>query len=121
MATGVPAVLEELAAALADIEPAHEGLRDYAELDIQSATKQEVTSVLGQYDRRVDLLQNAKRTLEKLIADGYPDLPVHEVADAIYADLADQERTIAAALAKFSSTGKAATLGLGASPAEPKS
>lgn len=110
----------EIDAALAEMAPAHEGLRDYSRLNVSAETKAAVDSAITQYDRRRDLLVGAKTTLERLVGDGYPTLDIPDVSVTVKADLDEQKRTIDAALAQFSAVPPAVDLGLAADPPVPK-
>jgi hypothetical protein len=81
--------------------PAHEGLRDYAMLDITAETKAQVDAAVAIYDRRLSLLTTANERLESLLADGYPTLEIPPVDASVFADLTSNQATITAALAQF--------------------
>ena len=119
MDTVVPAALTEIRAKLAEIPPQHEGLRDFARLNLKPETRQEVGVSLDQYDRRVRALTAAQTALEQLVADGYPDLLPRKVSDLVLQDLQDNEATIAAALKQFISNAPT-TLNLAAGAVETK-
>jgi len=119
MDTAVSAALAEIETALATIPPQHEGLRDFARLNLRPATLVEVRASLEVYDRRVTRLQAAKAAIEALVADGFPDLRPREIDDAALQDLQENAQTITAALAQFASNTPTA-LGLSAGAAEPK-
>lgn len=113
--------LAEINAALVELAPIHEGMRDYAVLDLQPETKEIVNSAVLRYDRRRDALNAAKAALEALLADQYPDIPVTEIPEAAYADLAANQSTITAALGKFAPPNPAASsLGLTSGAPQPK-
>jgi hypothetical protein len=120
MATAVTAALTEIVAALATIPPQHEGLRDFARLNLKSETLTEVRATLEQYDRRVRVLEAAQKALELLLADGHPDLTPREISDAAYQDLQTNKQTIDAALQQFTSPTPATRLNLSAGAVEPK-
>lgn len=119
MDTVVPAGLAEIREKLAEIPPQHEGLRDFARLNLKPETLAEVRVSLEQYDRRVRVLTAAQTALEQLVADGYPDLLPRKVSDLVLQDLQENEATIAAALKQFTSNDPA-TLNLSAGPPEAK-
>jgi hypothetical protein len=119
MATAVAAALNEIQAALAVIPPQHEGLRDYARLNLQRETQQEVITTLEQYDRRVRVLEAAQKALELLLADGHPDLTPRAVSAAVVQDLQANLATITAARLQFVSD-TTTVLGLAAGRVEPK-
>jgi hypothetical protein len=112
--------IAEIQTSLAEIDPQHEGLRDYAALDLQPETRAEIQTTIVIYDRRVNLLRAALAALEALVADGHPELPVRVIPEASYEDLVAQQETITAALAKFSAQPQAASLGITSEAPEPK-
>ena len=93
--------LVEILKSLAALEAEHEGLRDYARLNLREDTLAQVHAAIEVYDRRVLLLRAAQAALEALAADGHPELPVRTVAQAVHDDLDANAATIQAALAKF--------------------
>lgn len=99
--TKVEEALVEIRAELSRLEPIHEGLRDYARLNLTEPSQAQVAAALERYDRRVERLTAAATSLEQLVADGYPDLEGAIVEKAIYDDLQAQRATIEAALATF--------------------
>jgi hypothetical protein len=103
--------ITEITAELEAIAPVHEGLRDYALLDIQPATKAEVDAAIAVYDRRVALLEKTRTALEELVSDGHPGIPTREISQAAFMDLQENKRTIDAALSRFASNA-AVELGL---------
>lgn len=119
MATAVEAARDEIRETLARIEPEHEGLYDFARLNITPETKAVVDAAIADYDRRVAKLRSTLVEIEGLLADGYPALDVREVAGTVYNDLQAQNATIDAALAKFQPA-VAANMGLAAGTPEPK-
>ncbi len=120
MQTAVTAALAEIDAALTRIPPQHEGLKDFARLNLQRDTQQEILVSLEQYDRRVRKLLAAQAALEQLIVDGHPDLLAREISPAAFEDLQQNARTIDAALRQFTTPTTASTLGLAAGAAEAK-
>lgn len=117
--TSVDSALNEINERLTTFAPQHEGLRDFALLNLQEATKLEIDSSLKLYDRRKDLLDKAKAALEALKADGHPEIPVREISEAAFADLQGNTSTIEAAMARFASNA-ATTLALAEGRTEPK-
>jgi hypothetical protein len=103
MATAVEQAIAEIDERLATFAPQHEGLRDYFQLNLQEATKREISTAIDTYDRRVDRLTRARQALVDLMADGHPDLAVREISTTAFKDLQDNARTIEAALARFAS------------------
>lgn len=101
----------EIKAKLAELAPQHEGLRDYARLNLKPETLEQVNLSIAQYDARVGLLMAALAALEALAADGHPELPAREVEQLVLDDLLENAATIEAALGKFE-LAKASTLGL---------
>lgn len=118
--TDVDAALLEITGALATLEPQLEGLRDYQRLNLHDDTRAIIESAIVDYARRETLLFGSRNALDQLRDDGYPSLEVREVAQAVYADLAENKATVDAALAQFAPL-TAATLRTTAGPAEPKS
>jgi hypothetical protein len=118
--TAVAAAVNEIQAALAVMPPTLEGLRDFARLNLQRETQQEVVTTLEQYDRRVRLLEAALKALEVLLADGHPDLTPRDVSVAVLEDLQANARTIEAALQQFTSPTRATRLNLAVSTIEAK-
>jgi len=115
----VDEALAEIEAALAAMAPAHEGLRDFALLNLQDDTKTYVNDGIGQYDRRKGLLGNAKIHLEKLITDTYPTLRLPDASISVKADLSQNVGTIGAAFSEVTSE-PAVSLGMTASEPETK-
>jgi hypothetical protein len=97
--------------------PQYEGLKDYGRLNIQPETQAAVQDLLRRFDTRMGLLATNRELLLKLRDD--PVLDLQPVSAAVHADLQDQETTIAAALALFTSA-PAAQLGLAADAPELK-
>lgn len=109
--TKVEEALAEIVAELARIAPIHEGLQDFALLDIKPETKAAVQAAISQYNTRVSRLNDAKTGLQNLLADGYPTLEIPPVEAAVLADLSENQATIAAALAQFTAN-EAVTLSI---------
>lgn len=118
--TAVEQAREEIVAALAEMAPVHEGLRDYSSLNLSQGAHDEVAQMLVAYDRRYGLLVAAQGALDTLIAEGYPSLPAREIDQAEYADLQANLATIQAALEQFVAV-KAQALGMQAGAPEAKS
>jgi hypothetical protein len=115
----VDTALGDIAAAIAALAPAHEGLRDFARLNVRPETLVEVRTAIEQYDRRLRLLTVAQSALDALVADGYPDLATRDIAAAVLADLQANAASIETALALFGAV-TATTLRLSATPPTPK-
>ena len=96
--TELDQLLKELLAAYAATQPIVEGLEDFARLNILQATQPKVAELHIAMRRRLDLLDAACKALQALREDGYPALPVSMVSADVYKDLADQKKTIDAAL-----------------------
>lgn len=101
MTTQVDQALTELADRLATLAPQHEGLRDFARLNLQSNTRAVVMQALSLYDRRVGLIVAAQAALKYLVADSYPELVMPDIDAASMADLQDNTTTIEAAFGLF--------------------
>lgn len=93
----------EIDAQLAILGPELEGLQDYARLNIQSQTREDVNVDIGRYTRRITKLNDARASLVLLVDDGHPGIPVQEVKAAVLRDLQAQENSIRLALARFAS------------------
>jgi hypothetical protein len=119
MATAVEQAIAEIDERLATFAPQHEGLRDYASLNIQPHSQEVVHAMIVKYDQRKALLDTAKTALQALMDDGHPEIPVQEVEAAVLEDLAQNASTIEAALKRFSSNA-ATALTLGVGQVEPK-
>lgn len=117
--TVVDEALEEVSAAILALEPVLEGLYDYSRLNIQPETLTIIQNTIAEHERRKALLTAAELGMTQLLEDGYPLLPVHEVNQLVYEDLAAQEESISAALAHFQQA-TAASLGLEPGAVEPK-
>jgi len=117
--TLVHQALEEVLFMLDEMKDEHEGLRDFARLNLSEPTLRDVNESIALYDRRVRLLLDTKAALEALINDGFPNLNPREIMPAELAELADQQATITAALKKFASN---AAVGITLAPGatEPK-
>lgn len=83
------------------LAPQLEGFHDLASVDLQPESKAQALMDIQAGARREALSEAARFALQALREDGYPDLPIIKVPDAIYRDLADQKRTIDAALARY--------------------
>jgi hypothetical protein len=118
-ATAVGAALAEIESRLLVMQPQHEGLRDFARLNLHEGTLREINASIAQYDRRIGLMMAAKAALEALRDDGHPDLDVREIPEAAFHDLQTNATTIAAALSQFAS-GAAMSMRLSPGQAEHK-
>ena len=125
-------VLEKALAAvtleLRRIAPIHEGLRDYALLDLHEDTKVEVTNAIALYDARVVLLEAAKAALLALLGlvDAIPmddlqatvarvryrPIKLPPVTQAVFDDLRDNQQTISAAFGEFDVAAEARTVSI---------
>lgn len=97
----VQEALNEIRNTLNNIAKEHEGLRDFARLNLQPETLAKVQELLNIYDARVALLIAAFNALEALINHGHPNLDVFEVVQSVFNDLKNNNDTIDAAFAKF--------------------
>jgi len=91
----------ELLVARAVIEPQIEGLADFLLLNIKEATKATVQVTHGAFVERHNRITLALDALQSLEGNLYPDTPEISVVQEVYADLAENVSTIAAAFAKF--------------------
>lgn len=98
----------ELKAARAVLVPQLEGLRDFARLNIIEETVPVVAQAIEDFDRRIKLIDAALAAADGLTNDGYPDMPVRDVVNNVFNDLADNVKTINAAFTKFRSQAEAA-------------
>lgn len=117
--TKVEEAITEIRAALAEMEPIHEGLRDFARLNIHEDTRADVDAAIRQYDTRKAFLEAALLHAENLVIDCYPALDIPDVTLSVLADLEENKRTIDAAIAEFHSNA-AGNLGLSAGFPEQK-
>lgn len=103
--TAIDDMIAEFQQALTDMAPAHEGLRDFAHLNLHTDTQERVNQAVLQYDRRRDLLTASIAELQarKLALQGdlYPVLEIPLVTAETLEDLQQNESTISAALARF--------------------
>lgn len=99
--TLVEQALAEVQQQIDQFTPELEGIHDFRRLNLPADTQQQVFNQLEVYDRRMALLANALGALQALLADGHPGIAPLEVSPQQLADLQDQQRTIDAALAKF--------------------
>lgn len=120
MPTAVDVARQEIANKLGEYAPQHEGLRDFARLNIHPDTKLQVDALIAQYDRRTALLEAAEVALKALVDDGHPELAVRDVREVVYADLAENKTTIDAALLRFAPKAEASSLSFTEGPAESK-
>jgi len=119
MASKAEELLADLTAVHVVMDPQHEGLRDYAKLNLNTVTMTEIQHALADYDRRAALMHTAQVACEALRDDGYPVLPVREVPSAALADLQVNADTIHAALGQFASS-EAVGMTLKSGAKEPK-
>lgn len=117
--TAVDQAIAEINERLATFAPQHEGLRDFARLNLQEAAAAVVNESIANYDRRQALLEAALAALTSLVNDGHPDLPVREISPAAFADLRDNTTTVEAAMATFASNA-ATSMALAAGAVAPK-
>ena len=85
----------------AELAPQLEGFEDLADVNVGPETKSQVLSDIEGAKRRDALSIAAVEALSALAADGYPDLKIIQVHEDIYQDLAEQKRTIDAALLRY--------------------
>lgn len=97
----VQEALNEIKDTLDRIAKEHEGLRDFARLNLQPETLVKVNELLAFYDIRVNLLITSFNALEALINHGHPSLENFEVVQSVFNDLKNNNDTIEAAFAKF--------------------
>lgn len=97
---------EEFREALHIMAPQLEGFEDLNRLNLVQATDH-VRAAIIDYNRRKILIVAADEALVRLQADGFPSSSMRIIPAAALAELLDQERTITAALAKFSAPDEA--------------
>jgi hypothetical protein len=119
MATAVDQALAELRAALAVAQPQLRGLQFFLRLDQTEATKRILEQRRVDTERRIGVLTAAETALGALLGDGYPDVPVQEVPDAVLTDLTEDMSVEEAALALFASD-RATKITVTADAPEPK-
>lgn len=117
--TAVDAAVAEIEAALAVARPQLQGLQFFLRLDQSESTKTVLELARVGTDRRIQLLEAALTTLNALLTDEYPEVPIREVPDSILADLQADLAVEASAFALFASD-KAVHLNTKAGTAEPK-
>jgi hypothetical protein len=85
-----------------------EGLQDLLRLNISDEARANVQALLDKFDRRVQLLQDARMklgqsqaVLDVMISEGYPEWPEQSVTGMVLQDLVNQKDTITAAIARF--------------------
>lgn len=118
--TAVESAISEMQDLLVVFAPEHEGLRDFARLNLLEATQVDVRKSIINYDRREVLLNAAIAALQALMADGHPTLPVRHIDMTALNDLKANAATIEAALLRFDSNA-ATDLTLTGGTVEPKS
>ena len=118
--SAVDTAIAEVLAALADLEPKIEGLRDFARLDLGPAARTAIEATLQGYQDRKSRLVQASDACRRLTEAGYPELQHEDVSQAVFAELQDNLRTISLALGQFGPVEQAVALGLQASTAQPK-
>jgi hypothetical protein len=111
--------ITEIDGILTTLLPQREGLADFARLNLQPHTMEEVTVSIHLYDLRIGLLQTAKTALERLLLDGHPDMATREIDLSALNDLQANAATIEAALATFASNA-AQGMNLSAGPVQDK-
>ena len=83
------------------LAPQLEGFEDLSDVNVSDITKGQVVRDIEDARRREELAEIAMSVLKRLSDDGYPELPIIKVPADIYRDLAEQKRTIDAALARY--------------------
>lgn len=111
--------VKEIEAQLVELAPEHEGLRDFARLNLEAESAAAVAAQIIVYDRRVGLLTSTLAWLKALAEDGHPAIAAAEIPHSALLDLSRNAETLRAALDTFSSA-RAVGLGLGTKPAEQK-
>jgi len=99
--SAVDTALAEVQAAITAMAPAHEGLRDYALLDLKPETKAVVDAEIARYDLRLSWLLYVEDALMNLVDNGYPTLAPAEIPEDAMEDLQENKSTIDAALGIF--------------------
>lgn len=111
--------LAEIKQAYDDMQLEHEGLRDYAAMNLKAETKAIVVAAIGMYDRRTELMRAAHQALTALVDDGYPVLEIPGVTTEVLEDLKFNRESVAAAFDQFKPQ-VAEDLGLATAPPEQK-
>ena len=93
--------LNDVRARMLEIAPAHEGLRDYLELNVQESTRAELQASLDEYDSMLTLMEKFETVADELLSAGYPNLEPRPVSVETLTDLQTQIDTITAARAQF--------------------
>jgi hypothetical protein len=112
MTPAIQAALDELKAAQGPLDEVIEGFADFARVNVSSAARLVVEQAMRIRTRRAECIRIAIQSLESLDRDGYPDIPKVTVAHDVRDDLADQARTMAAALGEVVEEGPAENLNL---------
>lgn len=106
---GIDSLATEVQAATLPVAATLEGLEDYLNLDLGADTQAEVTALLGDYQRRRDLLgalahslATTRAAIEAVLADGHPTLATREVAPEVLVDLDANLVSLSAAHGSFS-------------------
>lgn len=114
------------------LEPILAGLHDYERLDVHADTLDAVVAAIALYEQRIALLKIAEGALEALLglvlgatrsqaaldealrtapaSLRYQPIKLPPVTQAVYDDLADQQRTITAAFGEFEAEPEASTI-----------
>lgn len=61
----------------------------------------EVANDIELLERRLKLIVAARKSVQALLDNGFPEIPVEAVGNEVVADLEDQRRTLDAAIARF--------------------
>ena len=95
------ALLADLNAQLAIIEPQIQGLNDFISMPVSTELQAELNTVLDGRKLRQSLILTVVTDLTALLANGYPDLPPITVPGSLFAELQEQNAALDAALTVF--------------------
>lgn len=93
------ALADALVADARAVDDPVEGLADLARLNVSDETRTLVQAVREQLLNRASLLHVTADAIRAVLANGYPTPITNDATDAVRADIATQQRTIAAAAA----------------------
>lgn len=105
--------LVELRTRMVFMAPIHEGLRDYASLNLTPTAMEVIHKQLRKYDEMLAAMQAAEAALKILLALHYPDLSPVSVPKAELDDIQNQVDTLTAARAQFKSLAVSGTIEFG--------
>jgi hypothetical protein len=116
----IEALIAELEAQkLVFVDPI-EGCEDLLRLNITPESQHAVTTLLNDFKRRVQRIDETISALNRLLDDGYPAIPEPTFSHAVAEDIAAQDRTVSAAAGFFPVAPQATTINVSTSSPVPK-